>query len=114
MSDERKTATETLRDRATFAYRHQVRFRGMVDHIVNQALNEHEWYLCDPKRSRRDLAEYAQDVAAQVLKLIYEEDAEIARLTQERDHYKKLAEEALAVRPMPMFIKPTTGAESER
>jgi hypothetical protein len=75
-----------------------LRARQMVDTAVVFALGE-----CRGEIDDRDVKRFAHDVAAlattSLLKMIYEDDGELRRLREERDHYKRLAEEGLRFLP---------------
>ncbi len=103
MSDRPSTAT-ALRERSIDAYRQQARFRGMVDHIVHDTMQRHK-IKDEMTYEPRDLHELLTDVAAQVLKGVYEGDAELQRLETERDHALTLARDALSISPArPFFV----------
>jgi hypothetical protein len=80
-----------------------LRARQMVDTALVHSLAEQG----EPEDGR-DFKRYAYDIAtratAALLKMIYEEDAEIRRLRTERDHYKALAEEGLRLIPRPLKL----------
>lgn len=99
------------RERAIDSYQREHRFRGMVRHIVHAAMKKRGIFNADELTYRTgDIARMFEDVAAQVLQMVYEEDAELARLKQERDAYKKLAEESVGFRPMaPIFVSLAEG-----
>lgn len=112
---ERRTAMEVYDDqieerskRAHRAHMHDVIFNVYVRQVVAFAMQKHG--PVDPERPERDAYEIAMEVAALLLQTVYEEDAEVKNLVAERDRYRKLAEDALLLRPPSMFI-PTQASQ---
>jgi len=100
-----ETQREDRRERAIDAHRRDMRFRVMVQHIVHEAMQRRGIFNADELTYRPgDIARMFEDVAAQVLQMVYEEDAEIAQLKRERDQLMKIAEESVALRPMAPII----------
>ena len=85
---------EAISQKAIEDYRRDIRFRRMVDSCASVAMSEAGRRI-DPDRADEEASLIARRAAMLVLARIYHEDAEIAALRMERDHYKKLAEEAL-------------------
>jgi hypothetical protein len=86
-------------------YRNDMRFHGLVSHACAHAMNAlpPDQYEFD----RRDMSRALTDVCAFLLEGVLSGDAELNAMREERDHYKDLALESAALRPMPVFI-PTT------
>jgi hypothetical protein len=95
-------AIEQTRSRARAAYERYPRFRMLVQSTVAHEINKHG--PIDPDRAMRAAHDIATAVGATLLQRIYENDAELAEQKAMADHYRKIAEEALAVRPMPVFL----------
>ena len=57
------------------------------------------------------VSDIALETAALVLQTIYEEDGEIAALKAMVDQYKRMAERALAIAPMPPVFTEDGGVE---
>lgn len=91
------------------AYQHDVIFHQHVQQVVAFAMQKHG--PIDPEEAELAAYEIAMEVAALLLKTVYEEDSEVRMLAAERDRFRKLAEEALAVRPPPMYFIPTQASQ---
>lgn len=70
-----------------------LRARQIVDMCVAKALNERG--EPDERNVKRYAADIATEAVSALLLYIYDADGEINRLAVERDHYKRIAEEAL-------------------
>jgi hypothetical protein len=81
-----------------------LRARQMVDTAVVYAFAE-----CRGEVDERDARRFAHDVAAlattALLKMIYDDDNEIRRLRDERDHYKAMAERFINIAPPSFAIR---------
>ena len=89
---------------ATELYQRDARFRMQVMAAVAQAMDECRKYMDEDNLRLRDVHEVATRAAVQALKDAFDGDVEIANLRIERDHYKKLAEDALLMRPAAPLI----------
>lgn len=83
-------------------YRYEATAKRIVDTCVAHSLNE------QGEPDEYNFRRFAHDVAAlattTLLQYVYENDREIQRLREERDHYKRLAEEGLNLIPIPHLI----------
>lgn len=109
MSEPRTGAMQVFDDqieerskRARRAHMHDLIFNRHVQHVVAFAMQKHG--PIDPDHASHHAYNIAMEVAALLLKTVYEEDAEVRMLVAERDRFRKLAEDALSIRPPPMFI----------
>lgn len=89
---------------ATKLYERDARFRMQVTSAVARAMEECRQHVDEENLRMRDVHEVATRAAVQALKDAFDGDVEIANLRIERDHYKKLAEDALLMRPAVPFI----------
>lgn len=78
------------------------RFRAVAQSIVSRVMIEHG--RVDSERADRDASDIAIKVAVPLLETVFEEDAELNAMRHERDTYRKLAEDALRIAPMPSFL----------
>jgi hypothetical protein len=69
------------------------RARQIVDMCVAKALNDRG--EPDERNVKRYAADIATEAVSALLLYIYDSDGEINRLAVERDHYKRIAEQAL-------------------
>lgn len=106
---ERRTAMEVyddqiegLRRRAISQWEVDQMFHQTVRQAVALAMQRHG--PIDRRDADRAAHDIATDVAAIVLKAVYEDDGLVKQLAAERDRYRKMAEEAISLRPQPMFI----------
>lgn len=81
-----------------------LRFKMLVDGCVVEA--RRECGPVDPDHAERAAYEQARYAAALLLARVYDEDGELAAMRAERDHYKSLAEKALALQPAVPFVMP--------
>lgn len=89
------------------------RFRRMVDASVAWARDEAQAFNHDrPERSAHELAILA---CALLLARVYDEDGEISMAHAERDHFKRIAEEGLHLRPLVYQVSnPAPASKSEQ
>ena len=85
-------------------YERDARFRMQVTSAVTRAMEECRQHVDEENLRMRDVHEVATRAAIQALKDAFDGDVEIAHLRIERDHYKKLAEDALLMRPAAPLI----------
>jgi len=100
-----QTATEQMESRSIRAvaeYQRNIGFRNRVEAVVAKAMQDHG--PVNPDKADRDAYRIAVDVAANLLQMIYEEDAEISRLKQEAERYRKVAERSLQFASIPPFM----------
>ena len=90
-------------------YERDARFRMQVMAAVAQAMDECRKYMDEDHLRLRDVHEVATRAAIQALKNAFDGDVEITHLRIERDHYKKVAENALLMRPAEPLIIATIG-----
>jgi hypothetical protein len=80
-----------------------LRARQMIDMAVAYGLQE-----IGGEPDYHDYKRFAYEVATLavtgLLKFVYEDDSEIRRLREERDHYKRIAEEGLRFMPTKIAI----------
>ena len=93
-------------------YRDDQRFRRIIDGMVSLALTSVRHIEPEPDQLDRDRYEVAIRAASLVLAQIYEGDAEIVTLRAEVAHYKKVAEHATMISPMPIFLANLAGKTS--
>lgn len=79
-------------------YERDARFRMQVTSAVARAMDECRQYMDEDNLRMRDVHGVATRAVAQALKDAFDGDVEIPHLRIERDHYKKLAEDALLMR----------------
>lgn len=91
---------------ATELYERDARFRMQVMAAVAQAMDECRKYMDEDDLRMRDVREVATRAAVQALKNAFDGGVEITNLRIERDHYKRLAEELLLMRPAAPLIMP--------
>lgn len=108
MSEPRRTAMEVFdagieerRKRAVAQDRHDHIFHAHVRQVVAYAMQHHG--PIDPAYADREAADIALEVAALLLRTVYEEDSEVRNLAAERDRFRKIAEDAVAFSP-PKFL----------
>lgn len=99
---------EGLRRRALSQWQVDQMFHRTVRQAV--ALAMQKYGPIDPEDADRAAHDIATDVAAIVLKAVYEDDGLVKQLAAERDSYRKLAQDALLTRPTPLFI-PTQASQ---
>ena len=87
-------------------YQRDARFRMQVMAAVAQAMDECRKYMDEDNLRLRDVHEVATRAAVQALKNAFDGDLEITSLRIERDHYKKVAEDAMIRRPAVPLILP--------
>lgn len=92
---------EERRKRAVVQYRHDHIFHAHVSQVVAYAMQHHG--PIDPERAEEAAADIATEVAALLLRTVYEEDSEVRNLAAERDRFRKIAEDAVALSP-PKFL----------
>lgn len=100
---------QTAMEAAEMQYRQDALRRRLVDVAVAQAMRHFEHIESDVEK--RDLHFAAVTAALAALHLSIESDAMLKTLTEERDRYKKLAEEGLAYAPARMVF-PSPGPSS--
>jgi hypothetical protein len=83
--------------RAIDSYENEARFRAVAQSIVARVMQDHG--RVDPERADEDAYRIAVNVAALLLQRVYEDVPELAAMRVKRDHYKKIAENALLTRP---------------
>lgn len=97
---------EQRRERAIDAYEREHRFRAIVQHIVHEGMQKRGIFNADELTYRPgDIARMMEDVAAQVLQAVYEEDAELKAQKHIADHFRKIAEDLIRLAPPRPFIK---------
>jgi hypothetical protein len=118
---ERQTATEVgdaRRERAIDAYQREIRFRGIVQAIVHGAVAKsgvNDSHDGEVTWEARDVARFAEDVAAQVLQMVYEEDFELRAQKEIADRFRKAAQDALLMMPrQPFFVAPPPPPATEQ
>lgn len=89
--------TDAIRATAIERYRSDPRFRALAITIAHRA--KAEFGRIDPERAERDGMELAIQVAMMTMEAFYQEDGELAAQRQIADHFKALAEQALAISP---------------
>lgn len=90
--------------KAAHQFRNDPRFRALVDSTVHEAFTEHG--RIDPERPERGAHEIATWAAALLLARIYEQDAELRAMREERDRFRTLAENAFLAAPRPPILWP--------
>jgi hypothetical protein len=110
-----RTATEQHgidMERIYKMHRTDMRARQIVDMCVAKALNERG--EPDERNVKRYAADIATDAVSALLLYIYDSDGEINRLAVERDHYKRIAEEALSFTPPRIAIASICDSDTRR
>lgn len=111
MSEAAMTAIEQMEARerrAIAAYNKDIRFRNIVQSLVAHEINKYG--EIEPDRAALAAHRIATAVAASLLQAIYEDDAELTAQKALADRYRGIVEDALLVRPAPMFL---TGKKPE-
>lgn len=85
--------------------RRDMRTRMLIDSSVVEARAEMGRHI-DPEHADEEAHRIARRACAILAARIFTEDAELNALRAERDHYKKLAEEALCLSPGRPLILP--------
>jgi len=98
--------------RSVESYRRDARFHSIAASIVAHELDKHG--RIDPDNADREAYDIATAVAAKLLQTIYEEDAELSAQKAIADQYRKLAERALMVSPVPPILVQSPRVGSER
>ena len=83
-------------------FRNDPRFRALVDSTVSEAFHQHG--RLNPDTVERDAHDIATWASALLLARIYEQDAELRAMREERDSYKALAEHGLKLTPPPRWV----------
>lgn len=96
------TYTPETAMRAAEAMFRERRFAALVHSVVSQAVHKHGRIA--PDDADRGAYDLATEVAAILLQTIYENDAELKAQKALADEYRKIAEDALDLSPMPLFI----------
>lgn len=84
--------------RARERYERDQRFRALVQAVVHDVLGRH------PDMQTREGHNLAEDVAATVTERVFHEDAELLAQREMADRYRKFAEDAISLKPPPMFL----------
>ncbi len=95
-------STATAMMLAQAQYRKEIDFRRYVDAAVNEAMRHAEHF--ESEVNRRDLHHIAVVAAMATLRFAMDGDHRLKTLEAERDHYRKLAEEALRISPRPTIF----------
>lgn len=101
---------QTAMEAAEMQYRQDHLRRRLVDVAVAQAMRHFEHIESDVEK--RDLHFAAVTAALAALHLSIESDTMLKTLTEERDRYKKLAEDGFKMMP-PRMIVPAQGVVTE-
>ena len=102
MSD---ASAAAIMKRAFETYRRDRRVAMLVDSSVATARGKLGRYI-NPENADEEAMNIARTACAILAERIFTEDAELHALRMERDHYKKIAEEALLLRPpQPIFVQ---------
>lgn len=107
---EEVTATVTAVKRAAEMYELDPRFRALTQSCVAMARGEQG--PVDHERPEQDAYEIAVRACMLLLARVYTEDAELVAIRAERDHYRRLAEKSLMLRPMPQIILKEQASQS--
>lgn len=99
MSDTATEAGEAISRRAIERYRNDARFRAVANYIVHRAMKEHG--RIDPEYADEAAFRIAERATVLLLETIFENDAELKAQRELADHYKKMAEGALMITPLP-------------
>ena len=98
-----ETATQQG-ERLRALYERDHRLRMLAQSAVSQVMQHHR-DLDNRPIETRDVHNIALKAVVIALTRTYDEDAEIKTLRMERDHYRKIAEEALHLRqPQPLIL----------
>ncbi len=79
---------------ATELHRNDIRMRSLIDWSVAEARGQLGRYI-DPENADEEAFDLAHKACALLAARIFTEDAELAALRLERDHYQKLVERGL-------------------
>lgn len=107
-----KQQAEGLEKVAAELYRDDLRIRMLINSSVGMA-RDIEGPI-DPEKAERDAADLALRACSLLAARILQEDAELRLARSERDRYRKLAEDTLAMTPRPMFVQISALNESPR
>ena len=103
---------EHIKSLAIDRYRNDARFRALAMSTVSRAMHDHG--RVDPYKADRDACDIATTACVVLLETIFQEDAELNAMRRERDEYKKIAERALALSPIPpIFLTKEITADSK-
>lgn len=86
---------------ARASYERDARFRAMTQQAAHRAV---ELWGDDDSIPARDVHRIAHVAASLVLEAVLTEDRELAAMREDRDRYKKIAEDALLVAPPRIFL----------
>lgn len=101
---------ELATKRAIDSYNKDARFRILAMSVAAQVMHDHG--PIDPERADREASEIARMVAILMLQRIYDDDAELASMREQRDHYKKVAEQLALLSPVHIPIYTTSPAHN--
>lgn len=93
------TATEQL-TKSRDLYLRDYRMHTIAQSAVASAMEHHRTEMQYGEITMRQVHEVALNAVIQALAMTYENDAEIKRLRQERDHYEKTALRQLELTPI--------------
>lgn len=93
---------ERLHKEAVLSFRKDDFFARRVQQVVAYAMQMHG--PVNPEYANREAHDIAMDVAAILFRTIYEDDAEIRSLTDQRDTYRKLAEQSISLQSPPLMV----------
>jgi len=95
-----ETATaqvERINAEAVRLRQQDLRARHIADAAVREAMHK-------GRRTDRDVADIATHAVMLALAMVYDQDGDLKVARAERDHFRKLAEDVMALSPSPLFI----------
>lgn len=98
------TATALAYMESVKRYHNDQRFRAITQSVVHEAMRE--YIDRNPDADYREAHRLAEKVAAIMQERLFNEDAELTTQRQLADHYRKIAEDALALSPQAPFFVP--------
>ncbi len=92
-------------------YNNDARFRAIAQSIVSRVLHAHG--PINPEEADREAYDIAIRVAALLLETVFQNDAMLKAMREERDAFQKMAEDALCMSPMPISMRKPSPPKAE-